>query len=98
MLTETQAKTKMERLAQSFAKNYEKGKYGAALNEYTRAVNVAVFMEFEQADQEKWFGIRGDRGEEILRGLFPDAIVQKVQEMVTVRGIMDKSELRTKTK
>ncbi|MBP3927456.1 MAG: hypothetical protein J6D13_09840 [Clostridium sp.] len=83
MLTEAEARKKILDLAHEFRALMRQKQYAQAKYRYDTALNVAVFMELE--DTEQFFGERGDKGEVIRKGEFPEELVQKAFEMTAVR-------------
>lgn len=85
MLTEAQLMVKMEDMAHSFNQLVKRRDYVKAKYLYDTARNVAVAVELPPETMEKLFGIRGPKGEEIQKGLFPEELVQKVVYITTIK-------------
>lgn len=68
---------KLYELPQSFRTNMENKDYPGAKNCYDVARTVAVFMRLDEERMNELFGERGERGEIIRTGLFPEEKVQR---------------------
>lgn len=63
MLTEKEIIGKLYEAAEQFRMHMEARRYPQAKHCYETAVNVAVFVELDEAESQKLFGIRGERGD-----------------------------------
>lgn len=50
---------------------------------YETAVNVAVFVGLDQKEMDKLFGIRGEKGQILVTGEFPENLVIKAMQLGT---------------
>lgn len=85
MLTEAQLMVKLEDMAHSFNQLVKRRDYVKAKYLYDTARNVAVAVELPPETMKKLFGIRGSKGEEIQKGLFPEELVQRVVYITTIK-------------
>lgn len=73
MLTEKEIRDKLfEEYPTMFRQSMIAKNYYRARNIVDTARKVALFMQFPEKDMDELFGIRGDRGEIIQRGRFPE--------------------------
>ncbi len=73
MLTEKEIKNKLfEDYPRMFQQSMEGKNWFRAKNIVDTARSVALFLQFPEEDLDVLFGIRGERGEIIQRGRFPE--------------------------
>lgn len=70
MLTEKEIIGKLYEAAEQFRMHMEARRYPQAKHCYETAVNVAVFVGLDEAESQKLFGIRGEKGVIIQDGKF----------------------------
>ena len=68
---------KLYELPQMFRVYMENKDYSRAKHCYDTARAVALFMEIDESHKSELFGERGERGEIVKQGLFPEEKVQK---------------------
>lgn len=78
MLGEKEVFKGLEELSDVFKQHVRYKQWEQAKYCYEKATNVAVFLRLEEKKMRELFGERGDRGEVISEGLFPEEMVQKV--------------------
>lgn len=86
MLTEKEAEQKLRDLAQEFQILMKRRQYGKAKQRYEVARNVAVTMEMDEKILQELFGQRGGKGEVLVKGAFPEDLVQKAFYETSVRN------------
>lgn len=89
MLTDKELKKKLFEKGEIFKNLMENKQYAAAKNCYQAAFNTATMVELDQQDMDILFGIRGEKGEVLQEGCFPEGLVIRMMEMVDVRGYGD---------
>jgi hypothetical protein len=72
-----QTMDKLHEMSQRFKFHMERKEYCRAKALYDAARTAAVFMELGEVQMIELFGERGERGEVISVGLFPEVDVQK---------------------
>lgn len=73
MLTEKEIRDKLfEEYPVMFRQSMSAKNWFRARNVVDTARKVALFLQFPEKDLDELFGIRGDRGEIIQRGRFPE--------------------------
>lgn len=86
MLTEKEAEQKLRGLADEFQILMKQRQYGKAKQRYEVARNVAVIMEMDEKILQELFGQRGGKGEMLVKGAFPEELVQKAFYETSVRN------------
>lgn len=86
MLTEKEAEEKLRELADEFRGLMKQRQYIKAKQRYEVARNVAVTMEMDEKILQELFGQRGSKGEELVKGAFPEELVQKAFYETSVRN------------
>lgn len=84
MLNQKQIKEKLFKLPERFMEEYNQGHFAQAKAAYDDAIQIAVFVELDEADQIKLFGGRSFDAEGT--GLFNEGMVQRCYRMVTKRN------------
>lgn len=77
MLDNKSLMEKLYKLPQTFQENMQSKDYVGAKSCYDIARTVAVFLNLDKEHMEELFGKRGERGEIIRVGLFPEEKVQQ---------------------
>lgn len=84
---------KLYRLPDRFREQYYAKEWAAAKNTYDIAVKVALFMELPEEERNRLFGSRQGYPENVIEGLFPAAMVDKVYlECVVKRNLGHESQ------
>ena len=86
MLTEKEAEQKLRGLAQEFRSLMKQRQYAKAKARYEAARSVAVTMEMDEKIIQELFGQRGGKGEVLVKGAFPEELVQKAFYETSVRN------------
>ena len=87
MLNEREVGKKLQELAYRFRGHVKNRQWEQAKHCYDVARNVAVAVEISEKDKLELFGERGERGEILKQGLFPEDEGLKVVEMRVVRNL-----------
>lgn len=77
MLSEKEIHQKLQEKADVFRQHVKYKQWPQAKACYDTAVTVAVFLCFEEKQMHELFGERGERGEILSEGMFPENLVQK---------------------
>ena len=85
MLNEREVVKKLQELAYRFRGHVKNRQWEQEKHCYDVARNVAAAVEISEKDKLELFGERGERGEILKQGLFPEDEVLKVLEMAGVR-------------
>lgn len=86
MLENNQVFPKLCGLSETFKTHMKNKQYPQAKYCYDQAVTIAVFMKLSEKEKITLFGERGERGEIIVEGLFPEKEVQKAYIECIKRG------------
>lgn len=83
MLTEKEIRDKLfEEYPVMFRQSMSAKNWYRARNVVDTARKVALFLQFPEKDMDELFGIRGDRGEIIQRGRFPEEEIIRCEDEV----------------
>lgn len=85
MLTEKEIVKKLYNEAADFRALAKQRQYTQAMRRYKTALIVAVFVELPREELDRLFGIRGEKGDIIQKGEFPEEMVIKALEMSDVK-------------
>lgn len=86
MLTEKEAEQKLRGLADEFQILMKQRQYAKTKYRYEAARSVAVTMEMDEKIIQELFGQRGGKGEVLVKGAFPEELVQKAFYETSVRN------------
>lgn len=86
MLDQKQTLDKLFELPELFKVHMKNKAYPQAKACYDTAVTVAVFLELEEEWKDQLFGIRGERGVYIMKGLFNETQVLKAYDECWKKG------------
>lgn len=75
MLSQKEIRDRLFEYAGVFRNHMANRRYEEARYCYDTALNVSTFICLDPKDQEELFGIRGERGEIVKQGAFPDSMV-----------------------
>ncbi len=87
MLDEKGIVRKLHDQAFLFRGHMKNRQYRQAMHCYETAMNVAVFVGLDQKERDKLFGVRGEKGQIIVAGEFPENLVIKAMEKTAVGQI-----------